>query len=122
MKKESKKNRKAKGSRIDPLKGRTAAAEGVSKAAAVLEGADLGKSGESEEGKAVPENMSPEAELARIRARTIIVCSFAALGFFFAFLSNYGFFEMDKALLYGLLGAVVGGAVGYSPYFFSSFS
>ena len=120
MKKESRKNRKAKGSRIDPLKGRAAAAEGVS------EGADLGKSvervEESGEEKAVPEKTSPEAELARIRARTIIVCSFAALGFFFAFLSNYGFFEMDKALLYGLLGAVVGGAVGYSPYFFSSFS
>lgn len=79
--------------------------------------------------KKMPAQNAPDAEAAdttreqaadAAKSKAIIVGSFAILGFVFAFIANYGFFDMGRAVSAGIAGFVAGAALGFLPYFIAS--
>lgn len=66
------------------------------------------------------EQARSKAEEEAKRSQAIIISSFAFLGFLLAFVANYGFFDMAKALNAGFWGLGAGALTGYLPYSFKS--
>ena len=62
------------------------------------------------------EEQTPE----KLQAKYIMILSFAFLGFLFTFLANYGFFDLQKALLAGFWGIAGGAGFAYLPYWLAS--
>ena len=56
----------------------------------------------------------------KLQAKYIMILSFAFLGFLFAFLANFGFFDLQKALLAGFWGIAGGAGFAYLPYWLAS--
>lgn len=75
-----------------------------------------------EENKKVNVSFSGEQQQApdNSQSKFIMITSFACLGFIFTFLANYGFFDLQKALLAGFWGFAGGAAFAYFPYWLAS--
>ena len=74
----------------------------------------------NKEEKVVVSTTNEEQTPENIQAKYIMIISFACLGFIFTFLANYGFFDLQKALLAGFWGIAGGAAFAYLPYWLAS--